>query len=238
MVAIVSGIIVALLASADDGEPVLAVDSPPVVAPTPAPAQAEEPPPPLEPPVTVPIEGTDAPPTGAIPLPPVEPAVPLEPEEPLPSAEDLFPPEEGVPSPGVIDPFPVESPDGGAPLEDPPGPPQLDPSDFEPVAPAPTSPAPPSELETWPSGTDGFTVILASIPESRGRAEADARAARARAAGLDEVGVLLSSSFDSLRTGYWVTFTGVHSTLNAARAELAPARAAGFPTAYTRRVAS
>ena len=241
MVAIVSGIIVALLASSGDGEIVQVADVPQAAQPasevpaTPAPT-------PIEPPVTVPLEGTNEPtassdpPAGPSSDLPVDPAAPDSADAPL-SAGDLLPGEPspfdpssppGDDSPGVLNPLPPSVP------------PQLDPGEFEQPAPLPVPPPPPppaGALEGWPAATDGFTVILASIPESRGRAEADSRAARAEAAGLDEVGVLFSSSYGSLREGYWVTFTGIHDTLNAARTELAPARAAGFPTAYTRRVA-
>ena len=177
MVAIISGVIIALLASSDDSEIAQVADLPPAsqLAPTEPPAPAPTPAP-IEDPVTVPLEGPDGEP------PPPEPSAPS--DAPPLNADDVLP-----------------DPDTG-----------------------------------WPGGTDGFTVILASIPESRGRGQAESRAARAEAAGLDEVGVLLSSQFGSLRAGYWVTFTGVHGSLNAARAELPSARAAGFPTAYTRRV--
>jgi hypothetical protein len=183
MVAIVSGIIVALLASSDDPEVALAVQIPVTTVETIPPSAPPPEPAPVEPAVTVPLEKADA---GSG------------------SAEE--PPPAGLEEPGAGD--------------DPP----LTAGDVLPGA--------------WPQDTEGYTIILASIPESRGRSEADSRASAARSAGLDEVGVLLSSSFSSLRWGYWVAFTGVHSTLNAARAELSTARAAGFPTAYTRRIAS
>lgn len=91
-------------------------------------------------------------------------------------------------------------------------------------------PEPPQQqLIGWPEGTDGFTVILASIPTSSGRAPATARAREARDAGLPEVGVLVSAEFASLRPGYFVVFSGVYAT----RAEAEDALpTAGTPEAY------
>ncbi len=220
VVAIVSGIIIALLASSDSTD--LAVAAPieaPVQQPTPAPA-------PVEPATTVPLQGrtegaeSTAPP-GTVP----------ELGEPVPGVE---PPLSGAGLlPGGSDPLepqPLEPPNPGEPL--PPG--QLDPSELTPPPDAP--PLVVVELTDWPL-VSGYTVVLASIPENRGIAAAEAQGARARAAGLSEVGVLRSSDYSSLRPGYWATFSGVYDTLNEARTELPSARAAGFPSAYTRRVA-
>ena len=208
MVAIVSGVIIALLASADQGD-VARAPTLPLTATQAEPADAADTiAAPLEQPVTVPLDSGDA---GAV--------------ASEPSANDLLSGDAG--SGDAAD-------DPGAVLDG-----RLDPSptgdssDGTPEAPA----LPLAEQGDWPIDTEGFTVILASIPEDRGRAAADAEAARAAASGLDEVGVLLSSAYPSLRRGYWVAFAGVYGTLNAARTEVAPARAAGFPTAYTRRVA-
>lgn len=210
LVAIVAGTVVALLASSEDDD--LTQAAPVLLTIT---SPVAPPPPPVEPPITVPLQGPD---TG-VPSPDQGEAIPGigEPDEPL-TGEDLLPGELEPEEPEIPDPF-----------------------DPAPLPPPDAPPLPPIEVGVdsgqWPAGTDGFTIILASIPESRGRSEADARAGRARAAGLDGVGVLRSSDYGSLRPGYWATFTGVYGTLNAARAQLAPARAAGFPSAYTRRVA-
>lgn len=101
----------------------------------------------------------------------------------------------------------------------------------------PTTTTPPSSTGgEWPPGQSGYTVIVASIPQSQGEAAAQAEAERARAAGLSQAGVLDSSQFSSLRPGFYVVFTGVYSTLDQAKAALPTARAAGFSDAYTRRV--
>jgi eukaryotic-like serine/threonine-protein kinase len=93
-----------------------------------------------------------------------------------------------------------------------------------------------SAVGTWPAGQSGYTVVLASVAEANGRSAADAAAQRATTAGLSSVGVLRSSDFSSLKPGYWVTYAGVYGTLAAAQAALPQARAAGFPSAYTRQV--
>ena len=80
-------------------------------------------------------------------------------------------------------------------------------------------------------------MILASVAASQGRSEADSIAQRATAAGLPEVGVLDSSDFSSLRPGYWVTYSGVYDSEAEAGSALPRAQAAGFPSAYPRRVA-
>jgi hypothetical protein len=59
---------------------------------------------------------------------------------------------------------------------------------------------------------DFYTVILASIGASQGRLVADARADDLRASGIDDVGVLDSSRYDSLTANYWVVYSGVFPT--------------------------
>jgi hypothetical protein len=93
------------------------------------------------------------------------------------------------------------------------------------------------DIIDWPAGTDGYSVFLRSTPTSQGRGPADSAAQQAINAGLQEVGVLRSSDFDSLNPGYYVTFTGVYTTKEQAEAALPNARSKGFPTAYVRRVA-
>lgn len=92
-------------------------------------------------------------------------------------------------------------------------------------------------IMAWPSGTDGWTVILRSTPVSEGRGPAESAAQQAINAGLRQVGILNSSDYDSLNPGYYVTFTGVYTTKEQAEGALPNARSKGFPTAYVRRVA-
>jgi hypothetical protein len=103
---------------------------------------------------------------------------------------------------------------------------------------APPPPRTPSrQILTWPHGRSGYTDILVSLPESAGREPAVGRARQARSAGLQDVGVLLSSRHSTLRAGYWVVFAGVYRSPAAAQAEVSTARARGFPGAYPARVA-
>jgi len=104
---------------------------------------------------------------------------------------------------------------------------------------AATTPAQPSPAATaaqfvsWPAGTSAHTIVLRSAT-TRAAAEATA----ARAVGVAQPpGVLWSSDHASLRPGYWVAFTGTYATRDAAAADLPVFRAAGFPSAYVRRVA-
>jgi hypothetical protein len=69
-----------------------------------------------------------------------------------------------------------------------------------------------STVSDWPAGADGWTIVLASFPQTGGRAEATATARRARARGLTQVGILDSSQYASLHPGYWVVFSGVYGS--------------------------
>ena len=95
----------------------------------------------------------------------------------------------------------------------------------------------PSGISEWPPGEDGWTVALASLPQTGGRRVALARAAKARAQGLSQVGVLDSSRYASLHPGYWIVFTGVYSSEAEATSALEAARRFSR-TAAVRRVVS
>lgn len=88
----------------------------------------------------------------------------------------------------------------------------------------------------WPTGQDGYTVVVASYPTSGGRSRAEAKAREAITKGLSEVGILNSSNYASLTPGYYVVFSGVHDTERQARNALPGVRTAGYPTAYAREV--
>jgi hypothetical protein len=93
-----------------------------------------------------------------------------------------------------------------------------------------TVPATPVEpgasLAQWSRAERGWTIVLISVPKTRGRDEAVAVAQQARSRGLTQVGVLDSSVFASLRPGYWMTFTGKYETEAEATSVLRKARAA------------
>jgi hypothetical protein len=95
----------------------------------------------------------------------------------------------------------------------------------------------PSGITEWPPGEDGWTVSLASLPQTGGRRVAFARARKARAQGLPQVGVLDSSRYASLHPGYWIVFTGIYSSEAEATSALEAARSFSR-TAAVRRVVS
>ncbi len=104
------------------------------------------------------------------------------------------------------------------------------------VAPPPTTTAPTTTtLTTW-TLADGYTLVLASIPQTNGRASAVEIAKRALAQGLTEVGILDSKDFAGLHPGYFVVFSGVYDSNAAAATHISQAETAGFTSPYTRRV--
>ena len=104
------------------------------------------------------------------------------------------------------------------------------------TAPEPPPPPPPAtEVIEWPQGQNGWTIVLASIPETSGRAAAMGEAREALAAGLTDVGVLDSSEFSGLHPGYFVVFTGTFNSQSEAEAALDTATAS-YPQAYVRQI--
>jgi hypothetical protein len=91
------------------------------------------------------------------------------------------------------------------------------------------------KLIAWPS-TNGYTIVLASLPLSAGAAAARTKALAALRAGLREVGILVSSSYPSLQPGYYVVFSGVYPSLEEAQSSLDRAKTS-FPGAYARPIA-
>jgi hypothetical protein len=85
---------------------------------------------------------------------------------------------------------------------------------------------PRSRLATWPRRQSGWTIVLASIPKTKGRDKAVAVAQQARTHRLTRVGVIDSSRFASLRPGYWMTFSGRYQSEADATGSLRLARAA------------
>ena len=108
------------------------------------------------------------------------------------------------------------------------------PTDTEPVGPPPPPPPPAGPIE-WPAGQSGYTIVLASLPESAGRGPALRAAQRAAQQGLTETGVLNSSEYSSLHPGYWVVFSGIYNSESEARSALDTARSS-YPQAYARQI--
>jgi hypothetical protein len=86
------------------------------------------------------------------------------------------------------------------------------------------APVGPSGVAEWPTDEDGWTIALASVPQTAGRATALGRARAARRKGLPQVGVLDSSRYASLHPGYWIVFSGVYSSEAEATSALEEAR--------------
>jgi cell division septation protein DedD len=61
----------------------------------------------------------------------------------------------------------------------------------------------------WPSGKSGWTVVLASDPS---QSEAKDAAAKFAGDGISGVGVLHSDDFSSLKSGFWVVFSGQYDS--------------------------
>lgn len=76
----------------------------------------------------------------------------------------------------------------------------------------------------WPPARDGWTIVLGVYPQAEGRRSAALRAREARRRGLRSVGILDSSSYASLRPGYWVVFTGIYGSEAEATSDLPRAR--------------
>jgi hypothetical protein len=90
-------------------------------------------------------------------------------------------------------------------------------------------------LVEWPPGEDGWTIVLASVPQADGRRVAVRRARQARARRLPTVGILDSSRYASLHPGYFVVFTGIYASEAEATSALPRARRV-VRTAMVRRV--
>jgi hypothetical protein len=138
----------------------------------------------------------------------------------------------------VNEPVPVSSGTGtGATSPPPPSPSGTGGGTAPTTAPTATQPPPPPSgtITAWPAGQNGWTIVLASIPQSAGRAAAVSEAKKAIAKGLADVGVLNSSQFSSLHSGYFVVFTGVFTSEADAKGGLGTAKAA-YPQAYARQI--
>jgi hypothetical protein len=103
------------------------------------------------------------------------------------------------------------------------------------VEPPPPPPPPSNQLIEWPAGQNGWTVVLASLPQSAGRAAAASAGRKALSAGLTDVGVLNSSEFSSLHSGYFVIFSGVFNSQAEAKSGLDTA-SGSYPQAYVRQI--
>jgi hypothetical protein len=98
-----------------------------------------------------------------------------------------------------------------------------------------TVPEPPRpQLVEWPS-QNGYTVVIASLPASDGRAAAIRKAREVLRSGLPEVGVIDSGEFSSLHPGYYVVFSGIYADQRAAVTGVGRAQRL-YPAAYMRQI--
>jgi hypothetical protein len=93
----------------------------------------------------------------------------------------------------------------------------------------------PAGVVEWPAGEEGWTIVLASLPQTEGRRLAEARIRQARRKGLSPTGILDSSRYASLHPGYWIVFTGIYGSEAEAASALQPARRVSR-TATVRRI--
>ena len=85
----------------------------------------------------------------------------------------------------------------------------------------------------WPTGQNGWTIALATLPQSGGKQPAVGTARSARKAGLQAVGILDTSQYASLHPGYWLVFTGNYTSEAEATSALQAARSfARTPRAF------
>jgi hypothetical protein len=101
----------------------------------------------------------------------------------------------------------------------------------------PSKPAAKAGLIRWPRGTNAWTIVLISLPQTGGGGPARSKADEALKRGLRQVGVIDSSRFASLHPGYYVVFSGVYASEEEATGQLQRAKAL-FPLAYTRQIAA
>ena len=136
---------------------------------------------------------------------------------------------EPVPTVSTVGPPPAETDTSTQPTT-------TEPTTTEPTTEEPPPPPPPAqELIEWPQGQNGWTIVLASIPQSAGRAGATSEGREALAAGLTDVGVIDSSEYSSLHPGYFVVFSGIFNSQSEASGALDSAKTS-YPQAYTRQI--
>jgi hypothetical protein len=103
------------------------------------------------------------------------------------------------------------------------------------TTPTATEPPPAPELVDWPPSQNGYTIVIASLPASAGRAQAIRKAREVLAARLPEVGVIDSGEFSSLHPGYYVVFSGIYPDQRAALRGIGRVQNL-YPAAYMRQI--
>ena len=103
------------------------------------------------------------------------------------------------------------------------------------TTPTETEPPPKPELVDWPPSQNGYTIVIASLPASGGRAQAIRKAREVLATDLPEVGVIDSGEFSSLHPGYYVVFSGIYADQRSALNGIGAVQAL-YPAAYIRQI--
>ncbi|MEP7335737.1 MAG: zinc ribbon domain-containing protein [Actinomycetota bacterium] len=101
--------------------------------------------------------------------------------------------------------------------------------------PTATEPPPAPQLVDWPPSQNGYTIVIASLPASGGRAQAIRKAREVLASKLPEVGVIDSGEFSSLHPGYYVVFSGIYADQQAALQGVGRVQNL-YPAAYIRQI--
>ena len=103
------------------------------------------------------------------------------------------------------------------------------------TTPTETEPPPTPQLVDWPPSQNGYTIVIASLPASAGRAQAVRKAREVLASKLPEVGVIDSGEFSSLHPGYYVVFSGIYPDQRTALEGIGRVQAL-YPAAYIRQI--
>ena len=103
------------------------------------------------------------------------------------------------------------------------------------TTPTVTEPPPAPQLVDWPPSQNGYTIVIASLPASGGRAQAVRKAREVLASKLPEVGVIDSGEVSSLHPGYYVVFSGIYADQRAALQGVGRVQNL-YPAAYIRQI--
>jgi hypothetical protein len=146
------------------------------------------------------------------------------------------PPATATPAPATGQPTPQPTPAAPATTPTPAPSGQATPAPSGTPAPSPsasTTPAPSTgAVADWPAGKTAYTVILWSATT---RKEAETKATQLQGAGAQGVGILHSDDYSSLRSGYYVVFSGQYGTDKEAQTA-AQAAQGSAPGAYAKQV--
>jgi sporulation related protein len=127
---------------------------------------------------------------------------------------------EATPTPPAATPAPTVTPEGGTATPDPSLPEASGQETPEPTTtpeptdtPEPTNTPSGGDIASWPAGQSGWTVVLAS---KTSESQANDAAQNFIDDGIQDVGVLRSDDFSSLKPGFWVVYSGRYDSQSAA----------------------